>query len=60
MLRLLSLLCACAVLVQAQLPPGYELIWSDEFDGDAINPDNWQHEITAWGGGVSIKKKLLH
>lgn len=30
--------------------PGYDLVWSDEFDGD-INPDNWTHEIGGNGWG---------
>lgn len=30
---------------------GYQLIWSDEFDSDSINPSNWSHEINCWGGG---------
>lgn len=30
----------------------WNLVWSDEFDGDSIDLDKWQHEITAWGGGV--------
>lgn len=24
---------------------GYELVWHDEFDGDALNTDNWDYEI---------------
>ncbi|UCG40525.1 MAG: glycoside hydrolase family 16 protein [Acidimicrobiia bacterium] len=36
----------------APIPPeGYELVWSDEFDGDEINVDNWTHEIGGWGWG---------
>src|SRR5690606_15444517 len=27
------------------------LIWSDEFDGDAIDPAKWNHEENCWGGG---------
>jgi beta-glucanase (GH16 family) len=25
--------------------PGYKLLWSDEFDGNKINPANWTHEV---------------
>ncbi len=32
-------------------PEGYELVWSDEFEGDSINPDNWTYDIGAWGWG---------
>jgi len=30
---------------------GYSLVWSDEFDGNEINLDNWEHEVNANGGG---------
>src|SRR5690606_4276942 len=30
---------------------GWTLIWSDEFDGDAIDPAKWNHEENCWGGG---------
>ncbi len=37
------------------IPPmereGWELVWQDEFDGKAINRDNWQFEIGGWGFG---------
>ncbi|TLX76857.1 glycosyl hydrolase family protein [Labilibacter sediminis] len=29
----------------------YELVWSDEFDGTALNPDNWTIEVNGNGGG---------
>jgi beta-glucanase (GH16 family) len=32
-------------------PEGFELVWSDEFDGDAINRDNWTYDIGGWGWG---------
>lgn len=34
---------------------GWTLVWSDEFDGSAINPDYWTHEIGGhgWGNGES-------
>jgi len=37
----------------AELPPdepvdGYTLIWSDEFDGSALNMDNWTYELGNW------------
>lgn len=28
-----------------------ELVWSDEFDGDAVNPDNWLFETGSHGWG---------
>ncbi len=32
-------------------PDGYELVWNDEFDGDAIDPENWTYDIGGWGWG---------
>jgi beta-glucanase (GH16 family) len=35
--------------------PGYTLAWSDEFDGDSVNTDNWSFDIgngdNGWGNG---------
>ncbi len=30
---------------------GWELVWSDEFDGVALDTTKWQHEVNCWGGG---------
>ena len=37
---------ACAGNAQQEIfvPEGYELIWSDEFDGDSLNTANWTPE----------------
>jgi beta-glucanase (GH16 family) len=32
-------------------PVGMELVWSDEFDGDTVNLDNWTYDIGGWGWG---------
>ncbi len=32
-------------------PEGMELVWSDEFDGDEIDPANWTYDIGGWGWG---------
>jgi beta-glucanase (GH16 family) len=29
----------------------WELVWSDDFEGDAIDIGKWSHEINCWGGG---------
>ena len=29
----------------------WDLVWVDEFDGDAINQDHWSYEVDCWGGG---------
>ncbi len=31
--------------------PGYALVWNDEFDGTALNPADWTHEIGTGTGG---------
>ena len=30
----------------------WELVWEDNFD--TLDPGKWEHEVTAWGGGVRI------
>lgn len=30
---------------------GWTLVWSDEFDGDALDPTKWAPEESCWGGG---------
>jgi beta-glucanase (GH16 family) len=54
-LALVGVWCACA---QVALPPPaaapgeeWTLVWSDEFDGAAIDPSKWEHEVNAEGGG---------
>ena len=32
-------------------PDGYTLVWHDEFDGNSINPEKWEHEVNGHGGG---------
>lgn len=34
----------------------WALVWSDEFDGDAINAQNWTHEVNCDGGGNQEKQ----
>jgi len=29
----------------------WQLVWADEFDGAAIDPTKWEHEVNCWGGG---------
>ena len=36
----------------------WELVWSDEFDGNAIDFTKWSHEITQGGGGVSVNESI--
>lgn len=32
-------------------PGGMELVWSDEFEGETIDPGNWTYDIGGWGWG---------
>lgn len=43
-----------SVLLSSSLmatPPGWKLVWSDEFDAPKIDPAKWEFEINAKGGG---------
>ena len=35
----------------AENPAGWELVWSDEFDGDSLDRSKWEFEVNASGGG---------
>lgn len=39
------------VLPDMFIPDGYKLIWSDEFEGSALDTDNWTAEIGNGSGG---------
>lgn len=46
------LLSACATASPAfAQDSGWQLVWSDEFDGTDIDMTKWTHEVNAWGGG---------
>lgn len=45
----LSAVAVCAL--SSCTKPEYELVWSDEFDGDALNTAYWNIEDNARGGG---------
>ncbi len=30
---------------------GWDLVWSDEFQGNTIDDSKWEHEVNCWGGG---------
>lgn len=32
-------------------PPGWQLVWNDEFNGSSIDAQKWEHEVNAQGGG---------
>jgi beta-glucanase (GH16 family) len=47
-----GLLALAAVPAQAEpAPAGWTLVWSDEFDGDRLDPAKWSHDVDCWGGG---------
>lgn len=33
------------------LPGGWQLVWSDEFDGEALDDSKWNRIVDCWGGG---------
>lgn len=37
--------------VPVEAGQGWELVWSDEFDGEALDPSNWTYELGGWGWG---------
>jgi beta-glucanase (GH16 family) len=52
------LICLIAALLVGAVPAlaapdekGWQLVWSDEFDGTAIDPAKWNHDVDCWGGG---------
>lgn len=34
-----------------EAPPGWALVWNDEFNGSSIDAAKWNHEVNASGGG---------
>lgn len=37
--------------IPAESAAGWELVWSDEFEGEAIDPANWTYDLGGWGWG---------
>jgi beta-glucanase (GH16 family) len=37
--------------IPVSVEDGWELVWSDEFEGDTIDPSNWAYDIGGWGWG---------
>src|SRR3546814_11450338 len=35
---------------------GWRLVWSDEFDGTAIDRGKWDFDVDCWGGGNSERQ----
>jgi beta-glucanase (GH16 family) len=32
-------------------PPGWKLVWNDEFSGSSLDPAKWEYEVNGQGGG---------
>jgi beta-glucanase (GH16 family) len=48
----LLILMLAPMVAQAEIPAGFELVWSDEFDyAGAPDPDKWSYEIGGGGWG---------
>ncbi len=49
----IGLVCISALSTMAAAPAGYNLAWSDEFDGNAVDTSNWSFEtgngVQGWG-----------
>lgn len=39
------------VSTESSLGTDWQMVWNDEFDGDAIDSDKWFHEVNCTGGG---------
>ncbi len=47
----LALLAAPLPAQAAPSEAGWQLVWSDEFNGPAIDQSKWSFEVDCWGGG---------
>ena len=45
-----------SVLNRAKPNAQWQLVWSDEFDGDTIDTRKWNYDIDCWGGGNNEKQ----
>lgn len=51
MIRRLLAFAALAVPLPAEAAPDWQLVWSDEFNGPAIDASKWSFDVDCWGGG---------
>ncbi|MDC3402096.1 hypothetical protein OA101_03440 [Alphaproteobacteria bacterium] len=50
-LVLTGLALPAVALEQTETKGKWKLVWSDEFDGDALDTSKWNYEMNCWGGG---------
>ncbi|WP_051226348.1 family 16 glycosylhydrolase [Butyrivibrio sp. MC2013] len=43
-------LLSAATAISAKAADQYELVWSEEFDGNSLNRNNWNVEVNGYGG----------
>ena len=48
---LLAALLVPGAAAQAPPPSGWQLVWSDEFDGAKLDRSKWGFDVDCWGGG---------
>src|SRR5437764_3903 len=48
---LVLLLLVCGAGAAIEVPPGWQLAWNDEFDGQRLDVSKWEFEVNARGGG---------
>lgn len=54
-------ICFISFFVRAQVPDGYELVWSDEFNGNgAIENSKWHHQTQIPNGGSWYNGEIQH
>ena len=46
-----AILIGARVADSADQPPAWNLVWNDEFDGEALDLSKWEFEVNARGGG---------
>ncbi|PZQ24162.1 MAG: glucan endo-1,3-beta-D-glucosidase [Sphingopyxis macrogoltabida] len=51
MSALAALLLSAGAAVNAPPAAEWRLVWSDEFDGPAIDRTKWDYDVDCWGGG---------
>lgn len=47
----MALAALAAAPLAARDESGWQLVWADEFDGEALDPQKWAPEQSCWGGG---------